>query len=105
MDILARIVELRNRRGWTEWRLSEESGVGQSTISAWYQKNRMPSISSLESICNAFGITLVQFFAEDGDTITLTAEQREMIENWNALSRKQKDVILSLIKNMPSQND
>lgn len=105
MDVLNRISVLRERRGWTTWKLGEESGVDQSTISAWYKKGRIPSISSIEKICEAFNITLSQFFADEKSVIDLTKEQYEMVENWSALSQKQKEIILLLIKNMPTQNE
>lgn len=65
MDILKRIVDLRTERNWTEYQLAERSGLTQSTISSWYRKNMLPTIPSLSKICDAFGITLSQFFLED----------------------------------------
>lgn len=63
MDILKRIVDLRTERNWTEYQLAERSGLTQSTISSWYRKNMLPTIPSLSKICDAFGITLSQFFS------------------------------------------
>jgi len=98
--MLEKIAALRKRRNWTVWKLAEESGVDQSTISAWYSKGRSPSIASLEKICEAFGITMSQFFAEGSAVVELTSDQKELLENWSALSQKQKEAILSLIKNV-----
>lgn len=100
MDILGKITALRERRSWTIWRLAEESGVDQSTISAWYSKGRSPSIASLEKICEAFGITMSQFFAEGSAVVDLTGEQKQLLEHWSALGQKQKEALLSLIKNI-----
>ena len=105
MDALERISSLREKRGWTVWKLSEESGVDQTTISAWYKKGRSPSISSLEKICEAFGITMSQFFIDNESSTDLTEEQREMLENWSALSKNQRAIILTLVNNMPTQDD
>ena len=57
MDTKARITELMIRHGWSEYRLAKESGLSQSTISNMFSRNTMPSISTLEVICDAFGIT------------------------------------------------
>ena len=105
MDILNRILELRTRRGWTEWKLAQEADLKQSSISDWYSKNQLPKIPSLEKICDAFGITMAQFFCAEGESVVLTSEQREMLENWSALSPNQQQAVLSLIKNMPRQGD
>ena len=103
MDVLNKILRLREMRNWTVWKLSEESGVDQSTISAWYKKGRNPSVSSLEKICEAFHITMPQFFSEGESPVTLTSDQQEMLEHWSTLSQKQKEIVLTLIKNMPTQ--
>lgn len=62
MDVLEKISMLRNERQWTEYQLAEKSGLTQSTISSWYRRNLTPSIPSLVKICDAFGITISQFF-------------------------------------------
>lgn len=71
MDILGKIVQYRLERNWSEYQLAEKSGLTQSTISSWYRKNMLPTIPSLSKICDAFGITLSQFFLEDNDNATL----------------------------------
>ena len=67
MDILEKITKLREERHWSEYQLAEKSGLTQSTISSWYRKNTLPSIPSLAKICNAFDISLSQFFLENND--------------------------------------
>ncbi|MCI8341833.1 MAG: helix-turn-helix domain-containing protein [Firmicutes bacterium] len=99
-DILAEITKIRLERNWSEYELSKNSGLTQSTISSWYRKNQLPTITSLEKICSGFGITLSQFFSEGSDLISLTEEQRELLDNWSCLSQCQKRIVKDLIKNM-----
>ena len=99
-DILSVISEYREERGWTEYQLAENSGLPQSTISSWYRKNMVPTIPSLEKICDAFGITLSQLFAEKGEAVALTQTQQELLRRWAKLSREQQDIIFALIDNM-----
>ena len=96
MDAKARIKELMEERGWSEYRLAIASGLSQSTVANIFNRNTTPSVATLESICNGFGITLAQFFAE-GDLVELTEEQKEMFAAWSALTREQKDVLAQLI--------
>lgn len=96
MDAKARIKELMEERGWSEYRLAIASGLSQSTVANIFNRNTTPSVATLESICNGFGITLAQFFAE-GDMVELTEEQKEMFAAWSALTREQKDVLAQLI--------
>ena len=80
-DILGIIKTQREVRGWSEYQLAERSGLPQSTISSWYKKDMTPSFASLEKICDAFGITLSQFFADGEESVVLTPSQRKMLDN------------------------
>ena len=64
MDTHARLQQLLRERGWTEYKLSKECGLAQSTIGNIFRRNTVPSIATLETICKGFGITMSQFFAD-----------------------------------------
>ncbi len=98
MTVLERILQLKEERNWSEYRLSEESGIAQSTISSWFRKEINPSISSLESICRAFHITLSQFFAYDNTPVDLTDTQRELLSSWSKLTAHQQQLLLAFLK-------
>lgn len=100
ITVLERILQLKNERGWTEYRLSEESGIAQTTISSWFKKNINPSIPSLISICEAFHISLSEFFAFDNSPVVISDRQRELLDNWNKLTIEQQDIVLNLLKSM-----
>lgn len=102
MDAKARIRELMQERGWSEYRLAIASGLSQSTVANIFNRNTVPSVATLESICAGFGITLAQFFAE-GDFVELTVEQQEMFTAWSTLTKEQKDVLNQLIHVMKQQ--
>lgn len=96
-DILATITAYREARGWTEYQLAERSGLPQSTISSWYRENMLPTVPSLEKICQAFGITLSQLFTEGDAPVALTESQRTLLEQWNKLSAEQQNALFALI--------
>lgn len=100
-DVLEKITKYRMERGWSEYLLAEKSGLPQSTISSWYRKNQLPTITSLEKICESFNVTLSQFFSDDNeDCIQLTQEQKILLNEWNALTKEQQDALILLIKVM-----
>lgn len=70
-DILARIIKLRQVKGWPEYRPAVKSTLPQSTISSWYRKNLAPSVQSPEKIYAAFGISLSRLFAGEGEALEL----------------------------------
>ena len=80
MDVLARLRKLLKERGWSEYRLAQQAGLHESTISNIYRRNTVPTIATLEAVCGAFGITLSQFFADsDSDLVEVTPELKELL--------------------------
>lgn len=98
MDILDRIKQLLDERDWSMYKLSKASGVAQSTLSNMFNRNNVPSIRTLEDICNGFGITLSQFFATGSEPVSLDAEQIVILRKWATLRDEQKKALLELIK-------
>ncbi|WP_270813515.1 helix-turn-helix domain-containing protein [Hungatella effluvii] len=96
-DVLGRINELRNTRKWSVYRLAQLSGIPQSTIATWYQKNLYPPIDKLEMICNTFDITLSEFFSTDSN-VAVNQKQMEIINKWELLSSKQKLAIQQIME-------
>ena len=92
-----KVTGLLDERGWTEYRLAKECGLSESTIANIFRRNSVPSITTLESICNGFGITLSQFFA-DGDMVELTPQAKELFDNWVTLTPEQKNAVLTMVR-------
>ena len=99
MDVIQRIKQLAIEREWTEYRLVKESGLAPSTIANIYHRDTIPSIPTLEVLCNAFGITLSQFFSE-GEMVSLSGEQTKVLELWATITPHQREVVLELLKAM-----
>ena len=97
MDVHMRLRQLLKERGWTEYKLSKKCGLSESTLANIFRRNTMPSISTLESICRGFGITLSQFFAE-GDLVELTPDLKNLFEQWVTLTAEEKEMISKLIQ-------
>lgn len=98
MDVLNRITQLLDERNWSIYRLSKESGVSQSTLSNLFSRNNAPTIGTLDDICKGFGISLSQFFAEEGEPVILDEEQKLLLEKWSKLSADRKKALLALIQ-------
>ena len=99
-DVLERITQLRLQRGWSEYELSVRSDLTHSTISTWYRKHQIPTVYSLEKICNGFGITLSQFFWNKEESFLISPEQKELLDNFSALPPNVQEDIKSLINNI-----
>lgn len=93
------IVTLCKKRGVTKYRLSQLSGISQSSLGRIISQESLPSLITLEKICTALDVTLVQFFREanqDG----MTDSQKEILEIWNDLSTEEKDIVLAMLRGL-----
>lgn len=99
MDPNAKLRELLDQSGWTEYRLARNAGLSDSTIINIFKRNTVPSIPTLEAICKGFGITLSQFFAE-GDMVEITPELQDIFHAWRFLTPEQKEALLRLLDTM-----
>ena len=93
MEVLEKIEKLRKEKGWSVTFLALESGLTQSTLNNLYSRNTEPKISTLRAICNAFGITLSDFFKEEDN-------EDELIRRVKSLSQENKKALLQIIKNL-----
>ncbi|MBQ9936358.1 MAG: helix-turn-helix transcriptional regulator [Lachnospiraceae bacterium] len=101
MNVLDKIVQLRESRKWSEYQLAEKSGLTQSTISSWYRKNMLPTIPSLQKICDAFDITLSQFFMEENEEIhSLTDNQSKLLQAATRLQPEQYQQLIKFIESL-----
>lgn len=96
MDVHERLRQLMAERNWTEYRLAKECGLAQTTIYNIFTRNTVPNIITLETICNTFGITLSQFFAE-GDMVEMTPELKELFDSWVNLTVEQKQAVKQML--------
>ena len=103
MDTHARLQQLLRERGWTEYKLSKECGLAQSTIGNIFRRNTVPSITTLETICKGFGITMSQFFA-DTEMVELSPDMKELFEYWVCLTPNQKSAAIQMLKAMSHDN-
>jgi len=99
MDILNRIVELRDERGWSNYKLAREAKIPQSTLTNLFNRNNSPTITTLISICDAFDVTLMQFFSDSTNPF-LTSEQNDLLANWAQLSGSQKEKVMIYINGL-----
>ena len=103
MDVLHRLNQLLDERGWSVYRLAKSCGLSESTLANVFRRNTVPSITTLERICDGFGITLSQFFA-DSEMVELTPELKELFDNWVNLTVEQKKAANQMLRAMNSSN-
>jgi len=88
-DIIKKINDEREKRGWSVYRLASEADLNQQTIHKWLNLGTQPNLQNIEQVCSAFGITLADFFAE-GNMVELTSEKKALLDDWSALTDSEK---------------
>ena len=104
-NILNTITAYREERKWSLYDLAAHAELKSSTISTWYNNNAIPTIPSLVKICDAFQITLSEFFAKaegsESVPVALTPQQMQIIEKWSILRPDQQEAVLNLLNTIP----
>ena len=98
MNILNRITELRDERGWKNYRMAVEAGIGSATIVNWYKRKVTPSLEAIIALCDAFEITLSEFFNDKKERRSLTDIQNELLDEFGQLNKDERRDVLQLIK-------
>ncbi|NSE81830.1 helix-turn-helix transcriptional regulator [Coprococcus comes] len=95
-----RIKELCKKRGYTKYRLAQITGMTQTALGNILNQKSLPTIVNLERICDAFGITLAQFFTDDGSKLNLTQDQQEILDIWDDLESKEREILIGFIRSL-----
>jgi len=96
--VTQKIDRLRYERGWSAYKLSQESDLPAPTIRQWFKTDVYPTVATLTQICKAFGITLADFFAE-GQLIEATPKLKGLYEMWCALTPDEQSSVEAIVKN------
>ncbi|MBO5316524.1 MAG: helix-turn-helix transcriptional regulator [Clostridia bacterium] len=99
MTTLEKIDKLRIQRGWSINNLALEAMLTQSTINNLYSRKTEPKLSTLRAICEAFGITLSEFFKEESDDSESEID-KNLQKKISALSLEQKKTLLAFLKTL-----
>ena len=91
--IIDRIEQLCEKKHISRYRMAQKSGIAQSSISTLLNRKSVPTIQTLEKICEGLDMTLAQFFAGDDKLPDLTEEQKSLLEEWNAMDEQQRQLV------------
>lgn len=93
MDVVKKIEKLCKQREWTEYRLAKEAGIAQSTLSNLIHRGNNPSITTLDKICKAFGMTIAEFFEDDG--LKSDKNVKKLLKIYAQMDIRQKQKLLT----------
>lgn len=88
-----RILELCKQKKWSEYKLAQKANIPNSSINAMFKHNHVPTIHNLKKICDAFEITLSQFF--DNRLFNNQDDKELYIQLWNDLADTEKQLVIT----------
>ena len=97
-ELYNKIDELREKRGWTIYKLATKAGVSSTTIYNWRDNGSVPSLTLLEAVCNALDVSIYNFLLDEKDLTAITDEQKEILFLYNALPQNKKKILKDLLK-------
>lgn len=95
-----RIDDLVANKGWTTYELAMRSGLALNTLYNLRNRKSIPSLNILDAVCDALGISVVDFLLDGDELLAPTDEQRELLAAYGNLSPEKKKALLALIKTM-----
>lgn len=96
MNVIDKIRELQWERGWTDYKLAQAADVSQSSLATLFARRTPPKLEMLQRICEAFGITLAQFFLEDERIELLSESERKMLSSFRKLPPEKQNALIEL---------
>ncbi|MCI2067992.1 MAG: helix-turn-helix transcriptional regulator [Bacilli bacterium] len=100
MDITEKIKVLMTERGWSVYQLSKESTLTASTLTNMFKRHSQPSIKTVKSVAEAFGISVSELLGEgpvDENGKVLSPIESQIISDYRKLDPEAKSLFFSLL--------
>ena len=92
-----RILDMCEARNWSTYQLAIKADITHSTLNSCINRDAAPKIETLQRICDAFGITLAQFFIDDESIEILNSDEKRLVALFRNLPTSKQQAILNLL--------
>lgn len=99
-NVMNRIEELMTFYDISQYRLCKIADIPQSTFASWKSKGTLPPVDKIEKICNALGITLMDFFNTSDNSTRISESDERHLKKWKLLSKKQQNDLDKVIEDI-----
>ena len=97
MDVANRLRTLRLLKGLSVNALADRAGLSQSFVREIEKGNKNPTVESIELLCHALELPVVEFFS---DLSMQSLLNDEVVQTVYRLSAEQRTLLMSLVKSM-----
>ena len=96
--VVRKIEQLCEENNWSHYLLTMESGIPHSTLHNILHRTTVPSVPSILRICNAFGLSMAQFFNESNTIDYLSETEKHLVENYRNFNKIEKELVETYIQ-------
>ncbi|MDD3416261.1 MAG: helix-turn-helix transcriptional regulator [Lachnospiraceae bacterium] len=89
-DVIARVEALRAERNWSVYELAKEAELPYSTLNNLLHRTNIPTLPTLQRICDAYGISFAEFFTDEGTDFGITLDQEDLLRLDRDLNRQNR---------------
>ena len=83
-----------------KYKLAQKPGISQTALANMISQKSIPTVPTLQKICDAFGITLAQFFVKGEGRENLTDLQKEILDTWDELDSREREILISFVRSL-----
>ena len=103
MTVQDRILELMEKKGWTKYKLAQETGLYQTTVYDWFNdKGYSPDRKSIELICAAMDISIIEFYSGI-DAGELNGEQTLLLQLFERVPESKRQLVFDLLRTLADE--
>ena len=103
--VVQRITSLCEERNMSMYKLSQLTGIAQSSLSTMMHGKTLPSIVTLAKLCEGLEISIFDFFDQTEASTVITNQEKIILRYWNHLNEHQKEVALAFIKGLLAESE
>ena len=98
--IVAKIDSLRVEESLSIYELSLRANLSINTLNDLFKKRSVPSIRTLNRLCDSLGIPLWELFVFDNVDFPLNNNEKELIAKYRKMSDASKRIMFALFDHM-----
>lgn len=102
---ITRAKQLLEDRGWSYYKLAQKANMPLPTLRNIFRNETQPSFVTLSQICDGFGISMAQFFAEDKEPVYLEEDQKLILDKYDLLTPRQKELLQLILDGMTEKQE
>lgn len=68
MKLYEHYIELRDKKGVTDYRVSKDTGITKSTFTDWKNGRSQPKVDKLKILADYFGVS-IEYFLEEKEVV------------------------------------